>query len=49
MEKNQRRYIDRLREVVEIPSVSAWPENRKYIYEMSEWMADVNKLTLNDF
>ena len=41
VENNQRKYIDRLREAVEIPSVSAVPENRKYIFEMSEWIADV--------
>jgi len=28
---NKTKYIERLRELVEIPSVSAWPENRPYI------------------
>ncbi|XP_046390572.1 cytosolic non-specific dipeptidase [Ischnura elegans] len=32
-------FISNLREAVAIPSVSAWPENRKDIVEMAQWTA----------
>jgi len=40
VDNNQDKYIDRLREVVAIPSVSAWPESRPEIVKMCNWVAD---------
>lgn len=42
VDDNQEKYIARLKELVEIPSVSAWPENRQDIVKCCEWTA--NKL-----
>ncbi|KAK9882385.1 hypothetical protein WA026_020908 [Henosepilachna vigintioctopunctata] len=35
--KNKLKYIAKLREAVSIPSVSAWPDHRKYIDKMVKW------------
>ena len=42
VENNKSKYITRLREVIEIPSVSALPENRKYVIEMSRYVTEVS-------
>jgi len=39
VDNNQTKYIDRLREMVEIPSVSAWAENRDDIVKVCNWTA----------
>ena len=44
IDENVPKYIERLREVVAIPSVSAWPENREDIVRMCQWVADVSTL-----
>ncbi len=41
IDNNKKKYIDRLAEVVAIPSVSAWPETRDEIVKMCHWVADV--------
>jgi len=38
IEKHRNEYIERLREVVSIKSVSAWPESRPDCVKMMEWM-----------
>jgi nonspecific dipeptidase len=38
VDNNVAKFVRRLREAVEIPSVSAWPQNRKHVVEMVEWM-----------
>lgn len=43
VDDNEDKYIARLKELVEIPSVSAWPENRPEIKKCCQWTAD--KLT----
>jgi len=40
VDDNQAKYIQRLKELVEIPSVSAWPENRQEIVKCSNYVAD---------
>lgn len=37
IEENRPQYVQRLREAVEIPSVSALPEHRKDVFRMIEW------------
>jgi len=48
IDANKVKYIDRLRELVEIPSVSAWPENRHHIVEACNYIAEsLKKLGAN--
>ena len=37
MDANEEKYIERLKTLVEIPSVSAWPEKRPEIRKCCEW------------
>ena len=41
MDENKGKYIEYLKELVEIPSVSAWPENRSHIVKVCEIVAKV--------
>lgn len=41
VDQNKDKYIQRLKELVEIPSVSAWPENRQDIVKVCNIVADV--------
>jgi len=40
VDANEEKYIGRLKELVEIPSVSAWPEKRQDIVKCCNWTAD---------
>lgn len=40
VDSNEEKYIARLKELVEIPSVSAWPEKRPEIYKCMKWARD---------
>lgn len=40
VDANKTRYIDTLREIVAIKSISAWPENRSDIGTAVDWVAD---------
>lgn len=40
VDENQEKYIARLKELVEIPSVSAWPEKRPDIVKCCQWTHD---------
>lgn len=40
VDSNEDKYIARLKELVEIPSVSAWPEKRQDIVKCSNWTAE---------
>lgn len=44
VDDNKPKYIARLKELVEIPSVSAWPENRPDIVKVCNIVAEVKKL-----
>lgn len=41
VDDNADKFVSRLREAVAIPSVSAWPQNRKFIGDMVEWTKKV--------
>lgn len=41
VDQNKEKYINRLKELVEIPSVSAWPENREDIFKVCNIVANV--------
>lgn len=41
VENNQEKYVQRLKELVEIPSVSAWPEKRPEIVRVAQIVANV--------
>lgn len=40
IDANKTKYISTLKEAVAIPSVSAWPDNRKDVVKMVEWTAE---------
>ena len=42
IDEKQGLYVERLREAVEIQSVSAWPEKRGEIRKMINWAGDVS-------
>lgn len=41
VDQNKDKYINRLKELVEIPSVSAWPEKRPEIFKVCNIVAEV--------
>lgn len=43
VDENKEKYIARLKELVEIPSVSAWPEKREDIFKVCNIVAEVSK------
>ena len=47
VDSNKQKYIDRLKELVEIPSVSAWPENRQEIFKVVNLVAQVRFFLAN--
>lgn len=41
VDANSKKFIERLREAISIPSVSAEPQNRKNVVKMIEWTKNV--------
>ena len=48
IDKNREKFIDRLREAVEIPSVSAQTEHRDDIFRMIDWTQKVIFLCIHE-